>query len=148
MGQVRTPDTSWGEVLEASDRRRVGPRQPRVAALASAMEPLFWSLFSAGGIVAAVLLPVHVFVLGIAFSAGWLDDALAYDRIIGIVRFPLTRLYLWAVIALPLFHWAHRFRFIVMHQLGVHRAKGLIAAACYGAAVAGTALSGLVIWTI
>ncbi len=109
-------------------------------------EPLFWSLFSAGGIVAAFLFPVHIAILGIAFAAGWLpDDALSYERVIDLVRNPLTKLYLGVLVALPLYHWAHRFRFTVHHELGLHGGKRLVATACYGSAVVGTVLT---VWVL
>lgn len=112
----------------------------------SRQEPLFWSLFSAGGIVAAFLFPVHIAILGIAFGLGWLpDDALSYERVVDLVRHPLTRLYLGALVALPLYHWAHRFRFTIHHELGIHGGKRLVATACYGTAVVGTAL---VVWVL
>lgn len=115
----------------------------------SRTEPIFWTLFSGGGIVAALLFPVHVAILGIAFAAGWLpDDALSYNRILGLVRNPLTKIYLAVLIALPLYHWAHRFRFTLHHELGINGGKRLIALACYGSALAGTVLTVLVLLAI
>jgi fumarate reductase subunit D len=112
----------------------------------SRLEPVFWSLFSAGGIVAAFLFPVHIAILGIAFAVGWLhDDALSYERVIDLVRNPLTKLYLGVLVALPLYHWAHRFRFTIHHELGIHGGKRLVATACYGAALAGTVLT---VWAL
>ena len=35
-------------------------------------EPFLWLLFSAGGVVAAILIPVHLLLFGIAFPLGWL----------------------------------------------------------------------------
>jgi fumarate reductase subunit D len=141
---------SLGEVLAESDQRAIKPAErPRIVLQLPPKEPLFWSLFSAGGMVAAFLIPIHVAILGIAFAAGWLpDDALSYERVLDLVRHPVTKLYLWALIALPLYHWAHRFRFMVHHQLGIHGAKALISLACYGTAVAGTVISGLVLLSI
>jgi fumarate reductase subunit D len=104
-----------------------------------------WALFSAGGFVSALLIPVHVAILGVAFAAGWLpDDALSYERMSRLVGNPLTKLYLLALVALPLFHWAHRFRFAVHHQFGIHWRR-LVAVGCYGTAIVGTALAAWVI---
>lgn len=112
----------------------------------SRSEPLLWALFSGGGIVAALAFPVHVAVVGIAHAAGWLpDDALSYDRVVRLVRNPLTKIYLGALVALPLYHFAHRFRYAVHHQLGVHGNRALVAAACYGTALAGTVLVTLIL---
>ena len=144
---------SLGEVLDGSDLREIRPRASREISLPlpplPPKEPLFWALFSAGGMVAAFLLPAHVAVLGIAHAAGWLpDDALSYERILDLVRHPLAKLYLWALVALPLYHWAHRFRFAIHHQFGIHGWKRLIATLCYGTAIVGTALTALVLLRI
>ena len=34
--------------------------------------PFLWTLFSAGGTIAALLFPVHLFLIGLAFPLGWL----------------------------------------------------------------------------
>jgi fumarate reductase subunit D len=141
---------SWAEALEGSDGRQIERRKRAGLAIpVPGKEPVFWSLFSAGGFVAAILLPVHVAILGIALAAGWLpDEALSYDRVLDLIRHPLARLYLWALVSLPLYHWAHRFRFAVHHQFGIHGAKRLIAVACYGIAIIGTVVTAVVLLTI
>jgi fumarate reductase subunit D len=139
---------SLGDVLEWSDAREVKPRPRgrRRRARLPRLEPMFWGLFSAGGFVAALLVPVHVAILGIAYAAGWLPkDALSYERILGLARHPITKLYLLALVSLPLFHWAHRFRYAVHHQFGFHGGKRVAATACYGTAIVGTLLTVLVI---
>ncbi|MEW6581751.1 MAG: fumarate reductase subunit FrdD [Actinomycetota bacterium] len=105
-------------------------------------EPGLWALFAAGGTVAAFLMPVHAAILGIAYAAGWLPaDALAYDRILDLARAPLVKAYLAVLLVPPLFHWAHRFRFILRHQAGIHRARRAVAVACYGTALIGTGVA-------
>jgi len=133
---------SLGEVLETSDRLEILPRgRGRLRLRLPSPEPFAWALFSAGGFVAALLVPVHVAILGIAFAAGWLpDDAFSYQRIHRLANNPLAKLYLLALIALPLFHWAHRFRFAIHHQFGIGL-KRLVAVGCYGSALAGTAVA-------
>ena len=112
-------------------------------------EPMFWGLFSAGGFVAALLLPITVGILGIAFASGWLPmEALSYERVVDLVNHPIAKLYLLALVSLPLFHWAHRFRYTVHHQFGVHGLKRLVAGACYGTAIAGSALALIVLLRI
>ena len=44
------------------------------------------------------------------------------------------------LIVLPLYHWAHRFRFI-LEDLGLHGLRTPIAVLCYGSAVVGTVLT-------
>ena len=105
-------------------------------------EPFYWLLFTAGGGVSAFLFPAHIAILGIAWAAGWLpDDALSYERVLDLVQNPLTKIYLFALIVLPLFHAAHRIRYGIRHELRVEENKHIVASACYGAAYAGTALT-------
>ena len=140
-------EPSLGDVLEWSDERQVLRRtgRPRSRGPKALAEVLAWALFSAGGFVSALLLPAHVAILGIAYAAGWLpDDAMSYTRIHHLVGNPLTKLYLLAVISLPLFHWAHRFRFAIHHQFGIGL-KRLGAVGCYGTALTGT---GVAVWLL
>jgi fumarate reductase subunit D len=142
-------ELSLGDILDWSDAREVKPGPPRARPARESRlrqllrpEPMFWGLFSAGGFVAALVLPISVAILGLAFPAGWLPrDAMSYERVVDLVRNPLAKLFLLGLISLPLFHWAHRFRYTVHHQFGVHGLKGLVAVTCYGTAVAGTALA-------
>jgi fumarate reductase subunit D len=114
---------------------------PRSARPARA-EPLIWLLFTSGGGVSAFLFPVHVVILGIALAAGWLgEDALSYRRIADLVGNPLVKIYLVVLIALPLFHAAHRIRFGLRHELKIEKAKRTLAVLCYGTALLGTVLT-------
>ena len=134
---------STDDSLSASERWGVPEKEkPELYLTIPSSELLFWSLFSAGGMVTAFLVPIHVAILGIAFPAGWLpDDALSYDQALDFVRHPLAKLYLGILVVMPLYHWAHRFRYAVHHQLGIHGWKRLVATLCYGTAMAGTALT-------
>jgi len=114
--------------------------------MAKSNEPFWWSLFSAGGVVAALLVPIHILLIGIAWPLGVLPaDALEFSRMQALLAHPLTRLYCFVLISLPLFHWAHRFRF-TLADLGLHGAAMLIAVLCYGAAIAGTIVAALTLW--
>jgi fumarate reductase subunit D len=110
-------------------------------------EPLVWALFSAGGVVAALLLPVHVFLFGLAFPLGWID-APSYQKLIAVARLPLARIYLFVLCSVPLFHWAHRFRYTLYDGLQVKHLNEVINALCYGGAVAGSAFAGYLLWTL
>jgi fumarate reductase subunit D len=110
-------------------------------------EPFVWALFSAGGVVAALLLPVHVFLFGLAFPLGILETP-SYAKLILLVHNPLTRLYLFVLCSLPLFHWAHRFRYTLYDGLQVKHLNEVINALCYGGAVAGSAFAGYLLWTL
>ena len=109
--------------------------------------PLLWLLFSAGGTVAALLFPVHLFLTGLAFPLGWFEPP-GYESALGLLRHPLTRLYLFVLISLPLFHWAHRFRYTLYDGLQLKHLTALIAVLCYGTALAGTAMAVHALWNI
>jgi len=108
--------------------------------------PLLWLLFSAGGTLAALLLPVHLILSGLAFPLGWLS-APSYETLRALVAHPLTRLYLLALISLPLFHWAHRFRYTLYDGLQLKHLTALIAVLCYGTAFAGTLVAAYTLWS-
>ncbi len=109
--------------------------------------PFLWFLFSAGGTVAALLFPVHLFLNGLAFPLGWLD-APSYEYLRALVQHPVTRLYLFVVISVPLFHWAHRFRYTLYDGLQLKHLTNLIAVLCYGAALVGSAVAAYTLWNI
>src|ERR1039458_4496418 len=81
-------------------------------------EAFLWLLFSAGGVVAAVLIPIQLFLFGLAFPLGWLPQP-SYEHLMALAHSPLARLYLFVMCSLPLFHWAHRFRFTLYDGLQV-----------------------------
>jgi fumarate reductase subunit D len=102
-------------------------------------EPFWWSLFAAGGMVAAMLVPAHLLVLGILGPLGVVEP-LSWEEAHRLFSHPLARVYLVVLVALPLFHWAHRFRF-TLADLGLRRVGLLLAVLFYGAAIAGTGLA-------
>jgi fumarate reductase subunit D len=110
-------------------------------------EAFFWMLFSAGGVVAALFIPVQLFVFFIAFPLGWLQGP-SHDALLSLVRNPLVRIYLFILCSLPLFHWAHRFRYTLYDGLKVKHLTGLIFVLCYGGAVLGTVIAAYLLWTI
>lgn len=109
--------------------------------------PFLWTLFGAGGTVAALLYPIHLFLLGLALPLGWLP-APGYEAARAMAGNPLVRLYLFGLIALPLFHWAHRFRYTLYDGLQLKHLFRFIAVLCYGAALAGTGLAAYTLWTL
>jgi fumarate reductase subunit D len=110
-------------------------------------EPFLWLLFSAGGVVAAMLLPAHLFLFGLAFPLGWLPSP-GYDRLLALGGHLAARFYLLVLCSLPLFHWAHRFRFTLYDGLQIKHLNELINLFCYGGAVLGTALTVYLLWRI
>jgi fumarate reductase subunit D len=102
-------------------------------------------LFSAGGVVAAMVIPVHLILFGVAFPLGWLD-APSYQSLVTLARHPITRLYLFVLCSLPLFHWAHRFRYTLYDGLQIKHLNELINTFCYGGAILGTVLAAYLLW--
>ena len=109
-------------------------------------EPVLWALFSAGGVMAAFVIPVHLFLLGLAFPLGWIS-APSYEHLLALVRLPITRLYLFVLCFLALFHWAHRFRYTLYDGLQIKHLNELINPFCYGLAIIGTVIAGWLLWT-
>jgi fumarate reductase subunit D len=104
------------------------------------VEPFVWLMFSGGGVAAALVLPVLLFLFGVALPLGWIS-APQHVHVLGVLRNPLTRLGLLVVCALALVHAAHRFRFTLHDGLQLQRYDGLIAAVCYGGALVGSAFA-------
>jgi fumarate reductase subunit D len=102
------------------------------------IEPFLWALFSAGGVVAALLLPIHLALFGIALPLGWVTPD--HERLFALVRHPLARVYLFVLCALPLFHFAHRFKYTLYDGLQIKHLNELVNVACYGSAIVGTGL--------
>jgi len=111
------------------------------------LEPVLWLLFSAGGVVSALLVPSLVFLLGIAFPLGWLA-APSYEHVFRIVAHPLTRLALFGICVLSLFHAAHRFRFTLYDGLQIKHLNEMIGVFCYGGAIALSVWAAYVLWQV
>jgi fumarate reductase subunit D len=111
------------------------------------IEPLLWLLFSAGGVLAALFIPVLLLLFGLAFPLGWLAPP-EHGHLLAILRHPLTFLVLLALCVLSLFHWAHRFRYTLYDGLQVKNVDELISAGCYGTAVVGSVLAAYVLWVV
>jgi fumarate reductase subunit D len=110
-------------------------------------EPFFWVLFSAGGVVAAFLVPVHLFLFCIAIPLGWVS-APRYEVLRSLIGHPIARVYLFIFCSLPLFHWAHRFRYTLYDGLQIKHLNTLILTFCYGGSVLGTLVAGYLLWRV
>jgi fumarate reductase subunit D len=97
--------------------------------------------------VAALLFPVHLFITGLAVPLGWLEPP-RYEAVAALLRHPVTRLYVLVIISLPLFHWAHRFRYTLYDGLQLKHLTTLVAVLCYGTALAGTVLAAYYLWIL
>ncbi|HUZ86971.1 MAG TPA: fumarate reductase subunit FrdD [Candidatus Saccharimonadales bacterium] len=120
---------------------------PAVHAPRPALAHLFWwFMFAQGGVIAAVLIPVHILVQGILGPLGWVNVVdRHYDTWINLLGNPIVKLYLLVLIAVPFFHFAHRLRYLLV-DLGVPAARSTPAQVVfYGAAVLVTLIT---IWVL
>jgi fumarate reductase subunit D len=111
------------------------------------IEPLLWLLFSAGGVLAALLLPALLFLFGLAFPLGWLSPP-GHGHLLAVLRHPLTRGALFLLFLLALFHWAHRFRYTLYDGLQIKHLNELINLFCYGGAVVGSVAAAYLLWQV
>ena len=111
-----------------------------------ALSHLFWwFMFAQGGVLAAVLLPVHILFQGILGPLGYVNVAEPNNA--GLIGNPIVKLYLLVLIALPFFHFAHRLRYLLV-DLGLPAARSVPAQVVfYGGAIAVTLLTVYVLLT-
>jgi fumarate reductase subunit D len=109
------------------------------------IEPLLWLLFSAGGVLAALLTPVLALLFGLAFPLGWLPPP-THAHLLAVIGHPLTRGALLLFCVLSLFHWAHRFRYTLCDGLQIKHLNEVVNLFCYGGAVVGSAVALYAIW--
>ncbi|MEE8422125.1 MAG: fumarate reductase subunit D [Dehalococcoidia bacterium] len=105
-------------------------------------EPIFWALFSAGGVVTAFLTPVLIVLTGFVLLD---DDVVAFSRLEDVFGNVLVRLIIFATVSLSFMHWANRFRH-TLNDMGM--AKSLFAPVSvlsYIAALAGTVWAAVVV---
>ena len=101
-------------------------------------EAFWWSLFSAGGVLAALFLPAIIVATGFLlpfFSAQ--DGAAVYGGVHETLSAWWVRCVMFVVVFLSLFHCFHRIRHILM-DLGLCRASTTLSVCCYGSALVGT----------
>ena len=110
-------------------------------------EPFLWMLFSVGGVLSAMLMPILVLLFGIAFPLGWLASP-THAQMLVVLGHPLTRLVLFGLCALSLSHWAHRFRHTLYDGLQIKHLNEVIAVVSYGTAVGGSVAAAYLSWQI
>jgi fumarate reductase subunit D len=105
--------------------------------------PVFWLLFGGGGMLAALVGAMLVFITGIAVPLGWPlpADFLAYPRALAFAQHWLGKALALAVVSLFAWHAAHRI-LCTLHDVGIH--KGMAAKlTCYGAALGITTVTSM-----
>ena len=111
-------------------------------------EPIFWSLFGAGGVLTAMILPAVVLVTGIAGPLGLLgEDAMSHGRAVAFAGTWAGKLFLIALISLIFWHAFHRI-YHSLHDLGVHGGRGFLKVLFYGLAALGTLATIIVVMRI
>lgn len=106
--------------------------------MAKSNKAFFWSLFAAGGTLAAFLAPVLI-SLFLLVTLGHTPDLLSYDKLHAFAAHWLSKLFLFVVISLFLWHAAHRLR-VTLHDFGL-RQDFMVATVVYIGAAVGTALA-------
>jgi fumarate reductase subunit D len=103
--------------------------------------PIFWALFGAGGMLSALLGPMLVFITGIAVPLALIlpADTMSYPHMMDFARNWIGKGFIFAVIALFLWHAAHRI-FHSLHDIGIHAGTGA-RLTCYGLAMLGMLLA-------
>jgi fumarate reductase subunit D len=96
----------------------------------------FWFMFANGGVITALLMPIHVLVQGILGPLGIVPVVdRHYDTWVNVLGNPLVKLYLLVLIGFAFFHFAHRLRYLLV-DLGVPAAKSVPAQVVfYGGAI-------------
>jgi fumarate reductase subunit D len=107
--------------------------------------PIFWGLFGAGGMMAALFGPMLVFITGIAVPTGLLLPAgtMSYPKMLAFAQNFIGKGFIFVIIALFMWHAGHRI-FHSLHEIGIHGGMGakLI---CYGIPFVGTVISAYVL---
>src|SRR4051794_8649434 len=99
--------------------------------MARSNKPILWLPFAAGGLTAALIVPVLILVTGLLVPLGVFH--LPYERMAAVAHNPLGKLILFGMVALPAWHAAHRLR-MTAHDLGLGSGFA-VKATCYGSAV-------------
>ena len=119
--------------------------EQRVSSRPALTHLVWWFMFAQGGVIAAILLPVHILFQGILGPLGFVN--VAEPNNVGLLSNPIVKLYLLVLIAIPFFHFAHRLRYLLV-DFGVPAAKSIPAQVIfYGGAVAVTLVTIYVLLT-
>ncbi len=110
-------------------------------------DPFWWVFFSAGGILSAFFLPILILLNGLLIPLGWIE-APQYPELFTLLKHPLTRIFLFGLISFSLFHWAHRFRYLLYDGLQLKRFNAPIAFSSYGIAIVATVVAGVILWSV
>lgn len=103
--------------------------------------PIFWLLFGAGGMLAALFGTALVYITGIAVPLGFTlrADLMSYTRMHAFAQHWIGKGFLFAIVSLFAWHAVHRI-LCSLHDVGIHKTLG-VKLVCYGGAMAITLVS-------
>ena len=102
-------------------------------------EPLFWALFGGGGMVSVFLMPVLIVIFAFLVPFGVFGGAEGtYETMHGLLTNWFASLVIFLVLALVLWHAAHRF-FHSLHDLKIHPPE-IVRVMIYGVALLAPAI--------
>ena len=108
-------------------------------------EAFWWSLFSTGGVAAALFVPAIVMTTGFLLPTTDVDLATnRFKQLHDVVSLWPVRIVLFMVLFLSFFHCAHRVRHTLM-DLGLRRLERWLMSFCYAGALAGTIVAATVL---
>src|SRR5262245_57886861 len=110
------------------------------------VEPGLWLMFSAGGVMAALFLPILLLLFGLLIPLHGAAPKADYLR--AVIAHPVSRVVLFVVCLLALFHAAHRFRFTLYDGLQIKHLNEVITTLCYGGAILGSLWAGYLLWSL
>lgn len=83
-------------------------------------EPLFWGLFSAGGMWAAIFAPIVIVIVAFIIPFG---DAATLTRLLRLAQTLYGKIFLLAMIVLPIWCAVHRILY-TLHDIKIHPRRG------------------------
>src|SRR4029434_10317057 len=96
--------------------------------MARSNKPILWLPFAAGGLVAALIIPVLILITGLLMPLGIVP--LPYEEVAVFAHNPFGKLILFGAVAFPAWHAAHRLR-MTAHDLGLGGGSA-VKVVCYG----------------
>jgi len=111
------------------------------------LEPLLWLMFSAGGVFAALVLPVFVLLFGILFPFHGLTPP-SHGHMLAVFGHPVARVVLFVICTLALVHAAHRLRYTLYDGLQIKHLYEVVNPVCYGGAIVGSVVAAYLIFVV
>ena len=105
--------------------------------------PIFWLMFGAGGMLAALFGTALVFITGLAAPLGvvYKSSLLSYAKVLGFAQSWYGKGFLFAVIMFFAWHAVHRI-YHSLHDIGIH-GGALAKLVCYGSAAVVTVVGAM-----